>query len=428
MKVKLKEIAEVINGSTPSTKEPKYYDGDIVWITPKDLSDQKSKYIYGGERRITKLGYDSCSTKMIPENNILMSSRAPIGLIAINKVECCTNQGFKSLIVDKSKCDVEYLYYYLKLHIKEIEALGSGTTFKEVSKASIEEYEIELPPLEAQKNIASTLSLLDEKIPINNKVITKLESIIKMLYAYWFLQFEFPNEDGKPYKSSGGKMVWNEEMKREIPESWEVRKVKDCLVHINTGLNPRDHFVLNDGEIKYITVKNLTTMGELNFAGCDMISEKTKKIINRRSMISKGDILFASIAPLGRCYMIREDPKEWEINESVFSIRHNDKLSSEYLYQYFMSDYFIKKAEHSSTGSVFAGIRITTLQEMDIVVPTKKVLEHFTKKVSNLYDLKHKISIENQKLAALRDFLLPLLMNGQVTFKENKYGLARICW
>ena len=103
MKVRLKDIAEVINGSTPSTQNPEYYDGDIIWITPKDLSDQNSKYIYSGERSITQAGYNSCSTKMIPENNILMSSRAPIGLLAINKVECCTNQGFKSLIVDKTK-------------------------------------------------------------------------------------------------------------------------------------------------------------------------------------------------------------------------------------------------------------------------------------------------------------------------------------
>lgn len=109
MKVKIREIAKVVNGSTPSTKCPEYYDGDILWITPKDLSDQGGKYIYAGERTITKAGYDSCSTEMIPKNNILMSSRAPIGLLAINKVECCTNQGFKSLVVDKSKCNEEYL-------------------------------------------------------------------------------------------------------------------------------------------------------------------------------------------------------------------------------------------------------------------------------------------------------------------------------
>lgn len=417
MKVKIKDIAEVINGSTPSTKHPEYYDGNIIWITPKDLSDQKSKYIHNGERSITQVGYNSCSTKMIPKNSILMSSRAPIGLLAINKVECCTNQGFKSLIVDKTKCNVEYLYYYLKYHIKEIDSLGSGTTFREVSKDSMEKYEIELPNIEAQEKISTTLSLLDDKIINNNKISEELELMAKTLYDYWFLQFEFPNKEGKPYKTSGGKMVWNDEFKREIPEGWEVNKISECLTHINTGLNPRDHFVLNDGNIKYVTVKNLTTTGDLDFSGCDTISDSTKKLINKRSMISPGDILFASIAPLGRCFIIRENPYDWEINESVFSIRPNEKVSSEYLYQYFMSEYFVKKAEHSSTGSVFAGIRISTLNDIDIVIPPKAITDKFTNKLINIYKLKYRKSKENQELTSLRDFLLPMLMNGQVTFK-----------
>ena len=134
---KLGEIAVIYNGSTPSTKESDNYDGNIVWATPKDLSDQNSKYFSQGERNITKKGYDSCSTQMIPANNILMSSRAPIGLFAINKVDCCTNQGFKNIVLDKSISDVEYMYYFLKYHVKEIEALGSGTTFKEVSPKGI---------------------------------------------------------------------------------------------------------------------------------------------------------------------------------------------------------------------------------------------------------------------------------------------------
>lgn len=168
--MELKEIAKIVNGATPSTKDPDNYDGNIIWITPKDLSDQKSKYVICGERKITTKGFNSCSAQMIPENNILMSSRAPIGLLSINKVECCTNQGFKNLIVDKSKVEVEYLYYYLKYHIKEIEALGSGTTFKEVSKATLEKYKVELPPLDEQKSISSILSNIDKKIALNKQI------------------------------------------------------------------------------------------------------------------------------------------------------------------------------------------------------------------------------------------------------------------
>ena len=129
----LVDFAEIKNGATPSTSDDTNYGGDIVWITPKDLSDQQSKFVYQGERNITKQGFDSCSTSMLPINSLLMSSRAPIGLISIAKHEVCTNQGFKSFIPKNMK-DSIYLYYYIKHHIKQIEQLGNGTTFKEVSR------------------------------------------------------------------------------------------------------------------------------------------------------------------------------------------------------------------------------------------------------------------------------------------------------
>ena len=127
------DFAEIKNGATPSTADEANYGGDIVWITPKDLSDQQSKFVYQGERNITEQGFDSCSTSILPTNSVLMSSRAPIGLVSIAKHEVCTNQGFKSFI-PKSISDSIYLYYYIKHNIKQIEQLGTGTTFKEVSR------------------------------------------------------------------------------------------------------------------------------------------------------------------------------------------------------------------------------------------------------------------------------------------------------
>ena len=109
-KYKLGNIADIINGATPSTQDIRNYDGNIIWITPKDLSDQKTKRIRRGQRNITIKGFNSCSAQMIPPHNILMSSRAPIGLLAINENECCTNQGFKNLVINKSICDVDYIY------------------------------------------------------------------------------------------------------------------------------------------------------------------------------------------------------------------------------------------------------------------------------------------------------------------------------
>ena len=351
-----------------------------------------------------------------PENTIIIGRvGAYCGAIHQAKSKCWVTDNALAFVVNKNN-NPDFVYYLLKS--VDLNRFHIGSSQPLITQSIINNIEYNyIADIKKQTKIARILSSIDSKIDINNKINAELESMAKTLYDYWFLQFEFPNEEGKPYKSSGGKMVWNEKLKRDIPEGWEVNKIAECLVHINTGLNPRDHFVLNDGKIKYVTVKNITTTGELDFSGCDTISESTKKLINKRSMISPGDILFASISPLGRCFIIRETPNDWEINESVFSIRPNHKISSEYLYQYFMSDYFVKKAEHSSTGSVFAGIRISTLNDMDIVIPRNVIIDKFTNKLTNIYKLKYGKSKENQELISLRDFLLPLLMNGQVTFK-----------
>ena len=154
------DIAEVFNGATPSTTDGQNYGGDIVWITPKDLSDQKHKFVYYGERNISQTGYDSCSTHLLPINTILMSSRAPIGLLAIAKTELCTNQGFKSFVPKKDSM-AAYLYYYLQIHIKQIEQLGTGTTFKEVSREDV----LKFPILKPNDEI---LDLWEEKVTMVN--------------------------------------------------------------------------------------------------------------------------------------------------------------------------------------------------------------------------------------------------------------------
>lgn len=156
------DVAEIYNGATPSTINELNYGGDIVWITPKDLSDQKQKFVYKGERNISQVGYDSCSTHLLPSNTILMSSRAPIGLLAIAKTELCTNQGFKSF-VPKSGNTAIYLYYYLQHHIRQVEQLGTGTTFKEVSREDI----LKFPILKPSDNV---LNLWEEMVsPLNDR-------------------------------------------------------------------------------------------------------------------------------------------------------------------------------------------------------------------------------------------------------------------
>ena len=273
-----------------------------------------------------------------------------------------------------------------------------------------------LPEYKEQVKIGDMLYSMEQKIQLNKRICAELEAMAKTLYNYWFTQFDFPDENGKPYRSSGGEMVWNDQLKREIPKRWDVRPLSHVISSINTGLNPRDNFILGNGDIQYLTVKNLTTSGTIDFSGCDTVDEQAREIIHKRSDVSVGDILFASIAPLGRCYLIQNPPEKWDINESVFSIRRNaSRVTSELLYMYFMSDTFIKAATSSSTGSIFKGIRINTLLDIAAVIPPKDIVTAFTTQVKTLLALKEQKGTENRELTKLCDWLLPMLMNGQAT-------------
>ena len=188
---------------------------------------------------------------------------------------------------------------------------------------------------------------------------------------------------------------------------------------IRTGLNPRDNFTLGGGDIRYITVKNLRTDGSLDYSGCDTINEAARKIVHRRSDVSVGDILFASIAPLGRCYLVQAPPVDWDINESVFSIRSNTaEITTEYLFMHLQSETFIKEATACSTGSIFKGIRINSLMDSRIVIPPMHILERFSQEVRPIFALQNKLNTENQNLIQLRDWLLPMLMNGQASVSD----------
>ena len=209
------DVAEIYNGATPSTINELNYGGDIVWITPKDLSDQKQKFVYKGERNISQVGYDSCSTHLLPLNTILISSRAPIGLLAIAKTELCTNQGFKSF-VPKSGNTTIYLYYYLQHHIRQIEQLGTGTTFKEVSREDILKFPMLKPSdnvldlweemvsalndrqLEIQKENESLTKQRDELLPLlmNGQVSVNSDLIVLYFRGHKYQNYEREHHSG----------------------------------------------------------------------------------------------------------------------------------------------------------------------------------------------------------------------------------------
>ena len=169
------DIGTVVGGATPSTKKSENYDGGtIAWITPKDLSSFTGRYIRRGERNITEIGLNSCSTQLLPANTVLFSSRAPIGYVAIAENEVCTNQGFKS-VIPNDDTDSLFLYYILKFNKEAIENMGSGTTFKEVSGNTMKGIRVKVPTsIEEQKKIAGILGSLDDKIEKNEEINNNL--------------------------------------------------------------------------------------------------------------------------------------------------------------------------------------------------------------------------------------------------------------
>jgi len=395
---------------------PKPVENGRLLITSKHIAnrslDISSAYL------ISEEDFENVNKRsQVHQWDILFSMIGTVGNVYIETSEkidyAIKNMGVFSC---QNKEKAYWLYYYLQSPLiqAKIDALMAGAVQKFVPLGFLRD--LDIPEYtEKSKKVVQVLSALDDKIALNKKMNQKLEAMAKRLYDYWFVQYDFPDKNGHPYKTTGGPMTYNPTLKREIPVGWEVKTLKECIKHINTGLNPRDNFVLGNGDIKYVTVKNLTTEGNIDFSGCDLIDEDALKKVHKRSDIAKGDVLYASICPLGRSYLINKDPIGWDINESVFSIRPNlDMISSEFLSMFLKDSAVVEKASKMATGSIFKGIRIKELENMILAVPVKDVMEKFSKQIKNLIELEHKNTEQIAHLTALRDKLLPLLMNGQV--------------
>ena len=401
--VKLGDVGKIVGGATPSTRNPQNYGGVIPWITPKDLSINKERFIEFGERNISELGLNSCSAKMLPKGSILFSSRAPIGYVAIAHTSLCTNQGFKSFVPDTDKMDSMFSYYLLKHNSENIANLGSGTTFMEVSGKVMSDFIVNIPDLLTQQEIAGILSSLDAKIETNNKLNEKLEEMAQAIFKSWFVDFE-PFKD-KPFHETELGM---------IPEGWEVVSLDELTSKFGTGLNPRKNFVLGHGNNYYVTIKNMNNNRIYLDDKCDKVDDEALLKINARSKLKKGDLLFSGIGTIGRVAMVNEEPKNWNTSESVFNMHPSKLCTSEFLYVLLLSDVFQKFVKMNALGAVQQGIRMASLKSYTIAIPEKKVMLSFCSIIKPIVDYIQSNNEENDRLASLRDTLLPRLMSGEL--------------
>jgi type I restriction enzyme, S subunit len=206
----LADCCEIVSGATPSTSVDEYWDGDIFWATPKDLSDLRSHYISNTLRKISKAGLDSCAANVLPPNSVLFSSRAPIGHVAINTVPMATNQGFKSFIPKRDLIDTKFLFHWLRANRAYLESLGNGATFKEVSKATVSRIEIPLPAVPEQRRIAAILDQTDALRAKRREALAQLNSLAKSIFIEMFGDVirspKFPGNGIRPFvEANSGK-------------------------------------------------------------------------------------------------------------------------------------------------------------------------------------------------------------------------------
>lgn len=258
--------------------------------------------------------------------------------------------------------------------------------------------------LNNKTEIGKLLSSLDDKIALNNRINAKLEQMAKRLYDYWFVQFDFPNADGKPYKSNGGKMVWNEELKREIPEGWEVGNLYDIAEYVN-GLACQNYRP-KESE-KSLPVIKIREMNE----GITADTEKVSASIPGKYRIYAGDILFSWSASL--------EIKIWTgetggLNQHIFKVIPKGYFSKGYVYQQ-LSAYLVNFQKMAESRKTTMGhITSDHIKQSRILIPLKEIISAFNEKTFSIFNYQLSIEKETQKLTALRDRLLPLLMNGQV--------------
>ena len=362
---KISDIGTVIGGATPSTKKNENYEGgQISWITPKDLSTFDVRYIERGERNITEIGLKSCSTQLMPRNTILFSSRAPIGYIAIAAKELCTNQGFKSIIPNEN-IDPLFLYYLLKYNKDRIEALGSGTTFKEISGSTMKNIEVKVPKLKkVQSKIASILASIDDKIELNLKINNNLEQQAQAIFDEMFPNVCY----GKKYI---GDFI--------IPKRGKSLLSKNAI-----------------------------------FGSIPVVAGGTEPTIYHNTPNTKPPVLAISASGANAGYVSLWNIPIWSSDSSYI----DSSMTNDVYFWYSLLKKRQQEIFDTQTGSAQPHIYPKNIALMPIIDLDSNDIKKYTSNVTPIFEKIGKNKEENFHLKSLRDTLLPKLMSGEIDVSE----------
>ena len=414
--VEIQNICTVKRGSSPRPIHEYISDKGIPWVKIADATCLNSRFINKTKGFIKKEGKEK--SRYIQKGTLILSNSATPGIPKIMKIDACVHDGW--LIIDNFKGVLkEFMYYTFIYERDKLVRLSTGSVFNNLKTDIVKQYKVNLPKLNDQKVIVKILSILDDKIEQNNQINKNLEQMAQAIFKHWFIDFEFPNENGEPYKSSSGEMV-DSEMDL-IPKGWRFEKLGNLLSEIVTGNRPKG------GVSKF--KKGIPSIGAESINGlCNYDFSKTKYIPEsyfsnmKKGVVKNGDILlYKDGAKIGRKSMFLENfPfKRCCVNSHVFILRSNSLMKQNYLYFYLDQKYMTKNIINLNTNSAQPGINSTSVKTLRILLPSDKTLNLFNELVFPILRIIFNNSKGNQCLSNLRDALLPKLMSGEIRVPIN---------
>ena len=336
---------------------------------------------------------DTIDRYAFDEDVVLVAGNNAQGNFHVNRYKGKFNAYQRTYILTtKSDYDIDFIFYSLKLELKRLKDKSQGSQTKFLTMPILNNIVLRKLQLKHQQKIASVLSSLDSKIELNIRINAELEAMAKTLYDYWFVQFDFPDKNGKPYKTSGGTMVWSEELKREIPEGWEVKEIGEVAI-VKAGGDKPENYTIEKTKTNNVPIysNGITNNGLYGYT--------SKSIINEQS------ITISARGTIGFC-VLRNKPFVPIIR--LISLIPNLKGSAKYFYE------ALKNFIFENSGSVQQQLTVPQVTRIKILYPNEDILKKYDEVTSPMIERVEIIQKENQKLIELRDWLLPMLMNGQV--------------
>ena len=403
-KVKLGEISIITMGQSPKSEFYSEIDG-----TPFLQGNRTFQHIYPVIDTYTKK-----VTKLANANDILFSVRAPVGDINIAPVDLCIGRGLCA--IRSINNNQEFLFYLLKSKINELESQATGTIFSSVNKKTLENFIVNIPNEKQQKNIGTILSNLDKKIELNQKIIANLEELSQILFKHWFVDFEFPDENGNPYKSSGGEMVDSELGK--IPKYWKVSNLDKIASFVSRGITPKYN---ENSDIQIPIINQKVTKGpRLDLQYIKYFDGQNR--IKKELYAQKNDLLLNSLGQgtLGRIHLFTRKSEEFLIDQHISIIRFDNINYSYFYYAHINTDLIQGQIDSLISGSTgMLMLNITKIRNLKVILPTEELVLKYSKLVNEYFGKITQLIYENENLTQLRDTLLPKLMSGEIEIPDD---------